>query len=232
MQLSGGLKPPAMDRMALVVSAVVAVSLVLTGALILAAALAGGDHQGDGGLSAGAPAQLRRAEPLAAAALPVVDAAAYRIDALRAASVQWARGTPRTARYQAPIAGPLVVVRPFQPPPTPYAAGHRGVDLRAGLGDVVLAAGAGRVRFAGAVAGRELVVLVHSDGVSTEYEPVTPLVHAGQTVALGEPIGRLHGTHGKCGDSCLHWGARRAGRYFDPLLLLHALGPVRLLPWR
>src|SRR5690349_17646532 len=65
--------------------------------------------------------------------------------------------------YRAPVPG--AVVRPFAPPPTPYAAGHRGVDLAAGPSAVVGAAAAGTVRFAGAVAGRGVVVLAHADGI-------------------------------------------------------------------
>ena len=134
--------------------------------------------------------------------------------------------------YSAPLAGQLVVLRGFQPPPTPYAAGHRGVDLATSPGAEVLAAGDGRVRFAGSVAGRGVVVVVHPDGISTEYEPVRPLVAAGAAVARGQPIGRVLGAHGSCAPQrCLHWGARRAEAYFDPLSLLRPLGPVRLLPW-
>lgn len=136
------------------------------------------------------------------------------------------------AAYAAPLAGQLTVIHPFRAPPTPYAAGHRGVDLGAQPGATVRAAGAGRVVFAGQVAGRGVVVTEHPDGVSTEYEPVTPLVAAGSAVARGQPLGVVRGRHGDCPpDRCLHWGARRAGRYFDPLTLLRSLGPVRLLPW-
>jgi murein DD-endopeptidase MepM/ murein hydrolase activator NlpD len=144
-----------------------------------------------------------------------------------------ARGTPGgTELYSAPVAGRVVVVNPFEAPPTPYAAGHRGVDLLAAPAMTVLAAGAGVVRFAGPVAGRGVIVVVHPDGVSTEYEPVAPLVAAGATVTRGQPIGQVHGRHNDCQpDRCLHWGARRNGEYFDPMLLLRPLGPVRLLPW-
>jgi murein DD-endopeptidase MepM/ murein hydrolase activator NlpD len=132
----------------------------------------------------------------------------------------------------APPVTPLHVLRGFEPPPTPYAAGHRGVDLATAADAVVRAAGAGRVSFAGSVAGRGVVVIVHPDGLSTEYEPVTASVHAGAAVARGQPIGAVHGTHGSCpANRCLHWGARRGGAYFDPLSLLRPLGPVRLLPW-
>jgi murein DD-endopeptidase MepM/ murein hydrolase activator NlpD len=132
-------------------------------------------------------------------------------------------------QYAAPVPGR--VVRPFEPPSTPYAAGHRGVDLAAGRGDAVRAAGGGTVRFAGLVAGRGVVVVAHPDGISTEYEPVRPLVRAGQAVARGEVVGRLAGRHAGCPATCLHWGARRGTAYLDPLTLLRPLGPVVLLPW-
>lgn len=134
--------------------------------------------------------------------------------------------------YSAPVPAPVRVVRPFQPPSGPYAAGHRGVDLATRPGQPVRAAGAGVVRFAGDVAGRGVVVIAHADGISTEYEPLTPTVRAGQPVARGEPIGSVAGSHGACGPGrCLHWGARRDAAYLDPLSLLRRLGPVRLLPW-
>ncbi len=125
------------------------------------------------------------------------------------------------------------VVRAFDAPTTPFGPGHRGVDLAARTGQAAHAAGAGVVSFAGSVAGRGVVVVQHTDGVSTEYEPVTPLVRRGDAVRAGEVIAHLHGRHGTCPPGgCLHWGARRDGDYFDPMLLLEPLGPVRLLPWR
>ena len=139
---------------------------------------------------------------------------------------------PAVARFRIPLPGPIVVLRRFEPPPTPYAAGHRGVDLGAPPGTLVLAAASGRVTFAGRVAGRGVVVIAHGDSIRTEYEPVLPVVSAGQVVAPGQPVGRLRGTHDRQPpDRCLHWGARRGNEYIDPLLLLRPLGPVRLLPW-
>jgi murein DD-endopeptidase MepM/ murein hydrolase activator NlpD len=88
------------------------------------------------------------------------------------------------------------------------------------------------VTFAGPVAGRGLVVVLHADGVRTEYEPVRVLVSRGAPVRAGVVLGRVAGTHGSCAPGrCLHWGARRGADYLDPLLLLRALGTVRLLPW-
>lgn len=143
------------------------------------------------------------------------------------------RGVPDLpGRYRPPVAGPLRVVRPFEQPAGPYAAGHRGVDLATVPGQRILAPAAGTVVFAGGVAGRGVVVVVHADGVSTEYEPVRPAVSAGTAVSAGHVIATVAGTHTGCRPGrCLHWGARRGGGYFDPLRLLLPLGAVRLLPW-
>lgn len=134
--------------------------------------------------------------------------------------------------YVLPVPGPARVVAPFDPPATPYAAGHRGTDLAVGRRSQVRSAAAGVVRFAGAVAGRGVVVVAHADGILTEYEPVRPAVRPGAHVRSGEVIGTVLGRHRDCApDRCLHWSARRAGRYLDPMSLLDGLGPVRLLPW-
>ena len=53
------------------------------------------------------------------------------------------------------------VVRAFDPPDTPFGVGHRGVDLAGSLGQSVLAALAGRITFAGPLAGRGVVVVDH-----------------------------------------------------------------------
>jgi murein DD-endopeptidase MepM/ murein hydrolase activator NlpD len=128
-----------------------------------------------------------------------------------------------------PLTGIPKVTRGFDPPVSHYGPGHRGVDLAARAGDPVLAAVAGRVTFAGSVAGRAVVTLDHG-GVSTTYEPVRASVGAGQWVGLGQPIGVLgHGGH--CGGRCLHWGLRQDSEYLDPLLLLSGgNGALRLVP--
>ncbi|SDY83912.1 Peptidase family M23 [Modestobacter sp. DSM 44400] len=138
---------------------------------------------------------------------------------------------PVVALWGWPLAGVPVVVRPFDPPPAPYAAGHRGVDLRGVAGEPVLAAGAGVVAFAGMVAGRPVVSVDDAGGLRTTYEPVQPLVAAGQPVARGSPLGVLASGHPGCPvEACLHWGLRRGATYLDPLLLLRP-PRVRLLPW-
>lgn len=117
-----------------------------------------------------------------------------------------------------PLAGPVVVLKGFDPPATPWGKGHRGVDLQAAVGDPVLAAAAGRVTFAGRLAGRGVVVVDHGS-VRTTYEPVDASLRVGARVRAGDVLGRLSsGAH--CGpQACLHWGLRQSERYLDPLAL-------------
>ena len=131
-----------------------------------------------------------------------------------------------TPAWSWPLAGPPAVVRGFDPPASTYGVGHRGVDLRGAPAAQVRTAGAGRVSYAGLLAGRGVVVVVHG-ALRTTYEPVTAQVRVGQRVGAGQVLGRLGPGH--CAPACLHWGLLRGSTYLDPLLLL---GPtrVRLLP--
>jgi murein DD-endopeptidase MepM/ murein hydrolase activator NlpD len=168
-------------------------------------------------LTVGALAALVLPGPPAAAALPSAATSTVR--------------TPVTAPWGWPLGGEPVVSRPFDQLPSRYAAGHRGVDLLGSPGEPVLSAGAGVVAFAGLVAGRPVVSVEHAGGLRTTYQPVQPVVAAGQPVARGAPLGVLAGGHPGCpADACLHWGLRRGAVYLDPLLLLRP-PRVRLLPW-
>jgi murein DD-endopeptidase MepM/ murein hydrolase activator NlpD len=126
------------------------------------------------------------------------------------------------------------VVAGFDPPDSPWGAGHRGVDLLGTPGQLVRAALPGRVSFAGVLAGRGVVVVDHGASRTT-YEPVdATAAAAGTSVAAGDPIGRLSSIGSHCAPrTCLHWGwIEGAETYLDPLRLVGA-GPVRLLPlWR
>ncbi len=123
------------------------------------------------------------------------------------------------------------VVRPFDAPETRWGAGHRGADLAGHPGQPVRTSLAGRVSFVGRVAGRGVVVVDHG-GTRTTYEPVLGTVSRGDRVAAGTVIGRLSTSGGHClPRSCLHWGLRRGEVYLDPLTLVDAPRPVRLLPW-
>jgi murein DD-endopeptidase MepM/ murein hydrolase activator NlpD len=139
-----------------------------------------------------------------------------------------------------PITGPgargrPAVLRGFDPPAAPWAAGHRGVDLRAGPGAAVRAAAPGVIAFAGAVAGVPVVVLALPGGLRTTYEPVRAELPVGTEVAAGRRVGVLGGPRlPHCRESCLHWGLLRGEVYLDPLSLLppalRRFGPSRLLP--
>ncbi|WP_372443688.1 M23 family metallopeptidase [Nucisporomicrobium flavum] len=129
-----------------------------------------------------------------------------------------------------PVADPQVTRR-FDPPPHPWQAGHRGVDLAAPPGTPVRAAAAGTVVFVGRIAGRGVVSVAHPGGLRTTYEPVsTGPLHVGDVVSAGQQLGTLAPGHPGCpSHACLHWGLRRGDDYLDPLTLLGA-GRVRLLP--
>lgn len=146
----------------------------------------------------------------------------------------------RAAPGDAPGAGaervrpvPGAVERGWEPPPVRWAAGHRGVDLAARPGDPVRAPAAGRVSFAGRVAGRGVVSIelaaTGEPPLRTTYEPVEARVREGDPVAAGDVVGVLEAEGSHCPTGCLHWGLRRGEVYLDPLSLLRR-GPSRLLP--
>ncbi|MDM7832702.1 M23 family metallopeptidase [Cellulomonas edaphi] len=136
--------------------------------------------------------------------------------------------------FTLPLPGRAHVVRAFEPPPAPWVAGHRGVDLAAVVGADVLAPGDGVVTFAGRVAGRPLVSIAHPGGLRSSVEPVAPDVAAGDRVRVGEAIGSLAPRAWHCVAACLHWGVRSGRgsppRYVDPMALLGRAGPIVLLP--
>ncbi|MGJ6963894.1 murein hydrolase activator EnvC family protein [Streptosporangium sp. G11] len=131
--------------------------------------------------------------------------------------------------WEWPLAGRPRVLRGFAPPAQPWLAGHRGTDLSAPPGAEIRAAGAGTVGYAGLLAGRGVVTVLHPNGLRTTYLPVQPSVRRGQVVVTGEVIGTLQDVPGHCPATCLHWGLLRDRAYLDPLLLL-GHGQVRLLP--
>ena len=110
-----------------------------------------------------------------------------------------------------------------------YEAGHRGVDLAADPGSAVVAVAPGSVTFAGPVAGREVVVVLHPDGSRTTYEPLDPGVVAGERVVGGQRLGSLAAAPAHCPASCLHLGLRVGATYLDPSGRLRAAAPA-LLP--
>lgn len=136
-------------------------------------------------------------------------------------------GAPSVAVW--PLDPRPTVVHEFDPPPTPYTAGHRGVDLRGRPGQAVLAVRDGTITYAGMLAGRGVVVVDHGD-TRTTYQPVDASVRVGEAVAAGQVVGTLQAGGSHCMPrSCLHLGLLRGETYLDPLSLLGPR-PVRLLP--
>ena len=128
-----------------------------------------------------------------------------------------------------PVAAPHEIVRPFVAPATPYAPGHRGIDVRA-PGGTVFAPAAGVVHFVGVVVDRPVLSIRHPGGLISSYEPVESPLAAGATVRRGDVIGSV--VPGHCASPCLHFGVRLDGEYVNPLLLLGGLPYSVLLPTR
>jgi murein DD-endopeptidase MepM/ murein hydrolase activator NlpD len=115
----------------------------------------------------------------------------------------------------APIDGPIS--RHFEPPPTPYAAGHRGIDYAAPVGTDVVACAPGVVAFAGPVGGVLAISIDHPGGLRTTYTYLgAVLVKKGAQVAQGQLIARSGPGHDPNDAPELHLGLRRGETYLDP----------------
>jgi murein DD-endopeptidase MepM/ murein hydrolase activator NlpD len=138
-------------------------------------------------------------------------------------------------------ADPSSVVRSYDPPATPWGAGHRGVDWASPDGQV-RAPAAGTVHFAGDVAGRPVITLAHADGKLSSLEPVVARqgLAVGDRVGAGDLLGTVDTEVDHCPERCVHWGVRIADgwivdgtawdRYVDPLVMLGWSGPSVLWP--
>ncbi|MDX2594961.1 MULTISPECIES: M23 family metallopeptidase [Streptomyces] len=143
-------------------------------------------------------------------------------------------GVPAIGRAW-PVGVRPVLLRGWEPPATVYGPGHRGVDLGAAPGAPVRAVAAGRVSFAGRVAGRGVVsVELTGTDLRTTYEPVRASVRKGDVVRAGEVVGTVETPAPHCPTTCVHWGLLRGETYLNPLSLLPPWllrnGPSRLLP--
>jgi murein DD-endopeptidase MepM/ murein hydrolase activator NlpD len=125
-----------------------------------------------------------------------------------------------------PVVGP--VIRGFDPPDSPFGAGHRGIDIAAPVDTPVRAAEAGAVTFAGPVGGRLFVTIDHGAGLESTYSFLNSIaVRRGAVVARGEVIGRSGTGHADEPVPHLHFGVKLADAYVDPL---DYLGPFEV--WR
>lgn len=128
---------------------------------------------------------------------------------------------PLTQRPVAlPIQEPFYISSHFglrQDPMTRRAARHDGVDLVARHGTPVVATASGRViraAYSGALG--QLIEIEHPNGYVTRYAHLSQmLVKSGQTVALGQMIGRV-GRTGRATGVHLHFELLQHGKPIDP----------------
>ena len=148
---------------------------------------------------------------------------------------------PRVPGLWMPVTG--AVVRGFDARAGPYGPGHRGIDISALVGATVRAPAAGRVEFAGPVAGTIWVSLLVAPGVRVTLGPLLDPVTAGR-VPSRAPLGRVGPGH-RAGSSegagstegagsgfgaRLHLSVRVDGVYVDPLAYLIDRPRARLAP--
>jgi len=131
-----------------------------------------------------------------------------------------------------PVRGP--VVQAFDPPDSPFGAGHRGIDIAVPVGTSIVAPESGSVSFAGRVGGHLFITIDHGDELQSTYSWLSAMsVGRGDLVARGQVIGTTGIGHPGSAIPHLHLGVRLAGSYVDPL---DYLGPqsvvdlIRLTP--
>lgn len=131
-----------------------------------------------------------------------------------------------------PVRGP--VIHAFEPPETPFGSGHRGIDVAAPVGTVVIAPETGVVAFSGKVGGQLFVTLDHGGGSTSTYSWLSEtLVRKGDVVPRGAPIARTGQGHPGTSVPHLHFGVRLDGTYLDPMEFLEppsVSGFIRLAP--
>lgn len=124
------------------------------------------------------------------------------------------------------------VIEPFVAPACSYCAGHRTVDFAntAVVTGTVVAPIAGRVSFAGEVAGRRFVSVRSGDHTVTVGGLGSLAVSAGQAVAAGETVGRGTGL-GPVTLSVRRDAGQPTEEYLDPgQFLARRIGRARLVP--
>jgi murein DD-endopeptidase MepM/ murein hydrolase activator NlpD len=133
---------------------------------------------------------------------------------------------PRVPALWMPLRG--AVVRGFDARAGPYGPGHRGIDIAASEGAIARAPAAGKVAFAGPVAGTTWVSVLVAPGVRVTLGPLLDPT-AATRVRLREPLGRVGPGH-HVGGATLHLSVRVDGVYVDPLAYLVDRPRPRLAP--
>jgi murein DD-endopeptidase MepM/ murein hydrolase activator NlpD len=136
------------------------------------------------------------------------------------------------ADWRWPVIGP--VIDPYDPPETPFGAGHRGIDIAAGVGTPIVAPAAATVAFAGKVGGQLFVTLDHGGGLESTYSWLSSILVAKRdVVAAGQPIALTGGGHPGSSVPHLHLGVKLNDAYQDPMAYLGAISVssfIRLAP--
>jgi murein DD-endopeptidase MepM/ murein hydrolase activator NlpD len=124
--------------------------------------------------------------------------------------------------WRPPVSAP--VADPFREPACRWCPGNRGIEYATAGGEMVSAVAAGRVEFAGRVAGRWYVVVAHADGLRATYGHLAGTRRvAGDVVVAGAALGETAGA--------FHFGVRDGEVYVDPAPMIGRLvGVVRLVP--
>lgn len=118
--------------------------------------------------------------------------------------------------------------RDYKSPPTKYAAGHRGIDIKLAPGEEISSPANGTVSFAGLVVNRDVVSITTNYGYLATFEPACSTLEVGEKVSRGQVIA----THCEpkseyqyhC-ESCVHFSARNLFGYLSPMYLLGKLEP-------
>jgi murein DD-endopeptidase MepM/ murein hydrolase activator NlpD len=137
--------------------------------------------------------------------------------------------------WNPPLDAPVRLINQYRQPNSDFSAGHRGVDYLVTKNQAVLAPADGQVWFAGKVAARPLLSLLHDGVYLTEFEPVCTDLKKGDQVYAGQEIARVCKAEASylqhCPNAvCLHFSMRFAGSYLSPLIFIGGLNPSRLLP--
>ena len=125
-----------------------------------------------------------------------------------------------------PVIGEVDMSSPFGMRMDPFLgrpAVHTGIDLRGEIGEPVRATATGRVSIAGREGGYgNMVEINHGNGLATRYGHLSQIdVKVGQTVQIGEVIGRI-GSTGRSTGPHLHYETRVNGEAIDPQKFLRA----------
>lgn len=142
------------------------------------------------------------------------------------ARFELARDAVREAPIHRPLLGALSISSNYGNRRDPFngrTAYHAGIDFRSPSGTDVLAAGAGRVVFAGRNAGYgNMIDIDHGDGIVTRYGHLSAIgVREGQMVDVGDIIGAV-GSTGRSTGPHLHFEVRRDDEAVDPGVFLAA----------